>query len=275
MSKLPSMPLFIDVFVADTVHLSNEQLGMYVRLLCFAWTKNGSGIQDDAELINRVCLANTEKEKQTSLSIIDEFFELRLGDTPEENRWYNKRLEKEWNYTIDLVNKRSIAGTKSATKRQQTANKTSTPRPIPKPIPINIFNIWWSKINNKIGKGQAEKTFCKGFLNEDFPELENKDTFAVTVLLDNLAELYNKHCADKKEFAQHPSTWLNAKGYLDKPMEFKEKNENYGLPRQKNFRDYVSFVKKGVHTTYIDDTMVRQMYKEGLISKQELKDYGC
>ena len=90
-----------------------------------------------------------------------------------------------------------------------------------------------------------------------------------------MANSYNKHCIDKKEFAQHPSTWLNAKGYLDKPMEFKEKNENYGLPRQKNFRDYVSFVKKGVHTTYIDDTMVRQMYKEGLISKQELKDYGC
>lgn len=267
MSKLPSMPLFIDVFVADTVHLSNEQLGMYVRLLCFAWTKNGSGIFDDAELIHRVCLANTEKEKETSLNIVDEFFELRLGDTPEENRWYNKRLEKEWNYTIDLVNKRSIAGTKSATKRQQTANKTSTPRPIPKPIPINIFNIWWSKVNNKIGKGQAEKTFCKGFLNEDFENLENN--------LDDLAKLYNKHCEEKKEFAQHPSTWLNAKGYLDKPMDIGSKTQFDILPQKRSIENYVSFVKKGVHTTYIDDTMVRQMYKEGLISKQELKDYGC
>ena len=68
MSKLPSMPLFVDVFVSDTVHLSNEQMGMYIRLLFFAWNKNGEGIPDDAELINRVCLANTEKEKDISIN---------------------------------------------------------------------------------------------------------------------------------------------------------------------------------------------------------------
>ena len=38
--KLPSMPLFTDKFIAETVHLDNEAIGMYIRLLCFAWTKN-------------------------------------------------------------------------------------------------------------------------------------------------------------------------------------------------------------------------------------------
>ena len=45
-----------------------------------------------------------------------------------------------------------------------------------------------------------------------------------------LADLYNKHCESQTDmkFAQHPSTWLNAKGYLDKPMSKKNNDEfNY------------------------------------------------
>ena len=38
-SKLPSLPLFTDTFTADTVHLTNEAVGIYIRLLCFNWTK--------------------------------------------------------------------------------------------------------------------------------------------------------------------------------------------------------------------------------------------
>ena len=39
--KLPSLPLFTDTFIAETAHLTNEQIGIYMRLLCFAWTKKG------------------------------------------------------------------------------------------------------------------------------------------------------------------------------------------------------------------------------------------
>ena len=275
MSKLPSMPLFVDVFVSDTVHLSNEQMGMYIRLLFFAWNKNGDGIPDDSELINRVCLANTEKEQDIAGNILNEFFELRVGETPEENSWHNKRLEKEWNYTIDLVKKRSFAGTKGSTKRQQNANKTSTPRPTPTPTPIpiykyiDLFNMFWEKIDNKIGKGQAEKTFCKG---ESFYNLQSLDEAEKWVV--KMAELYNSHCQEKKEFAQHPSTWLNAKGYEDKPMDFQEKPKDNGFSRERNYKDYVGFVKRGQHTTWLSNEMVRQMLKEGLISEEESKNYG-
>ena len=34
--KLPSMPLFTDKFIAETVHLTNEAIGIYIRLLCFS-----------------------------------------------------------------------------------------------------------------------------------------------------------------------------------------------------------------------------------------------
>ena len=39
-NKFHALQLFTDTFTAETVHLSNEQVGIYIRLLCFAWTKN-------------------------------------------------------------------------------------------------------------------------------------------------------------------------------------------------------------------------------------------
>jgi hypothetical protein len=90
-----------------------------------------------------------------------------------------------------------------------------------------------------------------------------------------LADLYNKHCESQTDmkFAQHPSTWLNAKGYLDKPMS-KEKNDEFSMiPQKKPLENYVNFVKKGVHTTFIDDTMVKQMLVRGLITEEEFKKW--
>ena len=39
-NKFHALQLFTDTFAAETVHLSNEEVGIYIRLLCFAWTKN-------------------------------------------------------------------------------------------------------------------------------------------------------------------------------------------------------------------------------------------
>ena len=39
-NKFHALQLFTDTFAAETVHLTNEQIGIYIRLLCFAWTKN-------------------------------------------------------------------------------------------------------------------------------------------------------------------------------------------------------------------------------------------
>tara|TARA_R100001440_G_scaffold19423_1_gene32748 strand:- start:876 stop:1667 length:792 start_codon:yes stop_codon:yes gene_type:complete len=260
MSKLPSMPLFTDVFISDTVHLTNEEIGIYIKLLCFAWTKNNGGIVNDANVYFRVCGAYSKREQDLVTKIINEFFYLR------NDKLYNARLKKEWDYTADLVDKRRNAGILGQQRRQQIANKLSTPKPKPTSIPKYLFTRFWDSIDNKIGKGQAEKTFNKGGLLEDFENLEEA--------IPKIAELYNKHCLEKKEYAQHPSTWLNAKGYLDKPMETGTKHEDYGLPPQKKAENYVNFVKKKVHTTFIDDSMVREMKAKGLITEQEMKDYG-
>jgi uncharacterized protein YdaU (DUF1376 family) len=50
MSKMPKMNLWIDAFNSDTSFLSDEELGIYFRLIFFAWSREGY-IPDDIDFI--------------------------------------------------------------------------------------------------------------------------------------------------------------------------------------------------------------------------------
>lgn len=47
MADFPAMPLFTDAYMADTQHLTNEEHGVYLRLLMFAWRTPGCCLPDD------------------------------------------------------------------------------------------------------------------------------------------------------------------------------------------------------------------------------------
>jgi uncharacterized protein YdaU (DUF1376 family) len=44
-NKFHALQLFTDTFTAETVHLTNNKIGIYIRLLSFAWTKNAKHLQ--------------------------------------------------------------------------------------------------------------------------------------------------------------------------------------------------------------------------------------
>ena len=54
MSQFPSMPLFVGDMLADTEHLSNEEFGVYHRLLYAMWRRNG-WVPDDDDDLARIC----------------------------------------------------------------------------------------------------------------------------------------------------------------------------------------------------------------------------
>lgn len=54
MSQFPSMPLFAGDMLADTEHLTNEEFGVYHRLLYAMWRRNGWVPDDDYDLA-RIC----------------------------------------------------------------------------------------------------------------------------------------------------------------------------------------------------------------------------
>ena len=61
--KIFSMPVRVNDFIANTVHLSNENMGIYWRLLCFSW-ENKAKLTSNLEEIYEICKAYDEKTKK-------------------------------------------------------------------------------------------------------------------------------------------------------------------------------------------------------------------
>ena len=58
MADFPAMPLFTDAYIADTQHLTNEEHGIYLRLLMFAWRTQDCALpNDDKRLATMVGLS--------------------------------------------------------------------------------------------------------------------------------------------------------------------------------------------------------------------------
>ena len=100
--KFHALQLFTDTFAAETVHLTNEEIGIYIRLLCFAWTKNTKPFK--IESAYRICQCIDKNCKLKVDGIVGEFF------MHQENGWTHKRLTAEHEYLTAKYNKRSKAG---------------------------------------------------------------------------------------------------------------------------------------------------------------------
>ena len=85
-NKFHALQLFTDTFTAETVHLTNEAIGIYIRLLSFAWTKNAKPFKTESAY--RICQCKTEECKLNVDEVLGEFFKVN----PKENTWTNKRL---------------------------------------------------------------------------------------------------------------------------------------------------------------------------------------
>lgn len=96
-----------------------------------------------------------------------------------------------------------------------------------------FFDQFWDDICYKVSKGQARKNFVK--VNKEWQEKPKQ-----------LSELYNKYYQSlkDKEFAQHPSTWLSAEGYLNEGSTVKEKTEEE--MKEWKFKGDVEMRKKGI-----------------------------
>ena len=238
-NKFHALQLFTDTFAAETVHLTNEQIGIYIRLLCFCWTKNTKPFK--SENAWRICQCINEDCQVAVQSILQEFF-IPTDDTLSE--WTHKRLTAEHEYLTAKYKRKSIAGKKGADARYSANGKTMAPIPIPKPIPNkNIydqsFEELWSSLNIKRGsKFSANKIFQK--ISEEIQDID-------------IAEIYNKQQSGvEAKFVPHFSTWLMQRRWeiqeqdqkhQENPADLRTKMENLGY----NFRhseDNFDYFKK-------------------------------
>ena len=239
-NKFHALQLFTDTFAAETVHLTNTQVGIYIRLLCFAWTKNTKPFTTISAY--RICQCIDDDCQITVDEILEEFF---ICGGNSKDSWTHKRLVKEYEYLTAKYNKKSKAGKLGMEVRYNGVNnKTITPIPIPKPIPNkNIydqpFEELWSSLNIKRGaKFTAHKIFQK--ISHEIKDIK-------------IAEIYNKQQSEvEAKFVPHFATWLSQRrweidekdqNHQESPANLRTKMEKLGY----NFRyneDHFDYFKK-------------------------------
>lgn len=211
MAKLPKMNLFVDAFNSDTVYLSEEELGLYMRMIFYAWTHDAY-LPKDKDII--YCLP-----KKPNDALVDKI--LKLFWTEDDKGYFQKRMLKEYNYAMEVSNKASLSAksryanaepTQSEGIATNTITKTITKT---KDIYIDQFNEFWELVDNKVSKGQANKNYQR--LEKEWA-LQPKE----------LAKHYNDYYSSisEKKFAKQPAFWLSAEKYLDeKPKEYSREDE--------------------------------------------------
>jgi len=232
-NKFHALQLFTDTFAAETVHLTNEAIGIYIRLICFAWTKNTKPFKTESAF--RICQCRSQECEAIVILVLEEFF------MHQENGWTHKRLTAEHEYLTAKYKARSEAGRKGGlAKSDNASSKIIAPIPIPSPIPnkqlMVAFEEFWSLLTFKKG---SKKLASQRYLKE-CKDKQPKD----------IAEAFNKYASkiQDKQFCAQVSTWLNQRRFEDeennKPKIYKEPDVFYKgikLKRMGEFGDQIEY----------------------------------
>ena len=272
--KLKAWYLFTEDFIAGTQHLTNEEIGIYIRLLCWNWNKRCSGILNNENTYYRIGNCITESEKQSCLNILEQFFVL-IG-----HHYQNERQLEEYIYITRRQNASRQNGRLGGRPKKPKTEPNIEPKVQPKIIPptptptnkltkvsyTSSFLKFWENIPNKVSKGIAEKNYLK--LETDWI---NKP--------DELAKMYKDYynSIEDKQFVKQPAFWLSAKKYLDEqPLKQDKTIADPYVNRLKMFKDAIESKKdssfiKGYAQRYSSD--VERAINEGQFTKDEAKQY--
>lgn len=133
MAEFPSLPLFTDAYLSDTLHLTAAQHGAYLMLLMAAWRTKDCALPDDDDFLSRTA----RMDKRSWLA--NKAVVLSFWHKGEDGRIRQARLLDERIFVESKRNRNSQAGKASAlkrkergaTKRQPAVNENSTPTPTP------------------------------------------------------------------------------------------------------------------------------------------------
>ena len=266
--KLKAWYLFTEDFVAGTQHLSNEEVGIYIRLLCFNWNKRCSGIPNDSSTQYRIANCFTDNEKKSCDNVLQEFFVL-VND-----KYQNERQLQEYLYISRRMEASKENGKLGGRPKKPSDNLDKTPLPhTPTPTAKQtkvsyapLFLKFWDKVANKVSKGTAEKNYMK--LEDKWIEKPEE-----------LADMYNKYykSVEDKQFAKQPAFWLSAKKYEDEQPKAisTEKVDMYPF-RLKQFKECVETetIKGYVVSTARHHTGdVQRAIAEGEFTKEQAEKY--
>mgnify|MGYP003643193765 CR=1 FL=1 len=234
--------------------MTAQQEGLYIRLYTQLGSLNGRGLPNDFNIMYRMVCDPTDDPDVTQHQKEDLMWVINAKLTLIDGRYHQLRQKKAREEKVDIVKLRQESGKKGGlAKAKQTSSKPSDSDS--ESNSINTYNSIWEKLSIKRGsKSVALKSWLK-VARDIKPEI--------------LIEKYNALCsqADDPKFIPHFATWLNHERWEEELPTAKE--EQTGFAPQRNYKDYVSFVKRCQHTTFIDKEMVTNMLKDKLITQEE------
>jgi len=215
MAKIWKMGISPDNFISDTQDLTNEELGVYFRLLCYAWKKEAY-LPKDLERLKRI--GQNCEDKIINYLLETFFIENDQGfyckAQKEEFDWVVEKSEKakesaerRWNKQSERISERNANYSHSYNKNKYIDD---------------LFESIWQSIKVKRGtKANGLKAFKKIFKNKEVPEK------------DFIIKQFNLKCdtVSDKQYIPHFSTWLNSEGWTEEltseeKQEFKIDNRN-------------------------------------------------
>lgn len=141
MAEFPALPLWTDAYIGDTAHLTNEEHGVYLRLLMFAWRSPACALPDDDKRL-ALMVGVTPKKWASLRPVIAEFW--NIGD----GTWTQKRLTAERDFVQGQSEKNRAAAEarwkRNALKNNNLADASAMPAHMPNgcvtdaPIPTPI-----------------------------------------------------------------------------------------------------------------------------------------
>jgi len=252
MTKIWKMGISPDNFISDTQDLTNEELGVYFRLLCYAWKKEAY-LPKDRERLKRI---GQNCEDKIINYLLETFF------IEDDQGFYCKAQKEEFDWVVE----KSEKAKESAERRWNKQSERISERNANYSHSYNknkyiddLFDSIWQSIKVKRGtKANGLKAFKKIFKNKEVPEK------------DFIIKQFNLKCdtVSDKQYIPHFSTWLNSEGWTEELSN--EQKQEFKLDNRNPFRN-LSLWKKGIKTLNDNDSDIRQAYKDGLLEKNHIE----
>lgn len=241
-----------DNFISDTQDLTNEELGVYFRLLCYAWKKEAY-LPKDLERLQRIGQNCHPKIIQY---LLENFF------IEDDQGFYCKAQKEEFDWVVE----KSEKAKESAERRWNKQSERISERNANYSHSYNknkyideLFESIWQSIKVKRGtKANGLKAFKKIFKNKEVPEK------------DFIIKQFNLKCDTvlDKQYIPHFSTWLNSEGWTEELTS--EEKQEFKIDNRHPFKN-LPLWKKGIKTLNDNDSDILKAYKDGLLEKNHIE----
>lgn len=252
MTKIWKMGISPDNFISDTQDLTNEELGVYFRLLCYAWKKEAY-LPKDRERLKRI---GQNCEDKIINYLLETFF------IEDDQGFYCKAQKEEFDWVVEKSEKAKESAERRWNKQSERIserNANYSHSYSNNKYIDDLFESIWQSIKVKRGtKANGLKAFKRVFKNKEVPEK------------DFIIKQFNLKCdtVSDKQYIPHFSTWLNSEGWTEELAS--EEKQEFKLDNRNPFRN-LTLWKKGIKTLNDNDADIRQAYKDGLLEKNHIE----